>query len=44
VSRRSRRLLDICGGDGDAHALIQLTAGDVRGIVLETAAGRVTWV
>ena len=30
--------LDICGGDGDAHALIQLTAGDVRGIVLETAA------
>jgi GH15 family glucan-1,4-alpha-glucosidase len=33
-----RRLLDIRGGDGDAHALIQLTAGDVRGIVLETAA------
>jgi GH15 family glucan-1,4-alpha-glucosidase len=33
-----RRLLDIRSGDGDAHVLIRLTAGDVRGIVLETAA------
>src|SRR5919112_6031918 len=32
------RLLDIRGGDGDIHALVHLTAGDVRGIVLESAA------
>jgi GH15 family glucan-1,4-alpha-glucosidase len=33
-----RRLLELRGGDGDIHAIVRLTAGDVRGIVLETAA------
>jgi len=32
------RLLDIRGVDGDISALVHLTAGDVRGIVLESAA------
>ena len=33
-----RRLLEVGATDGDAHALIRLSAGDVRGMVLESAA------
>jgi len=33
-----RRLLDVRGTGGDAHAVIRLAAGDVRGMVLESAA------
>jgi GH15 family glucan-1,4-alpha-glucosidase len=33
-----RRLLEVGATDGDGHALIRLAAGDVRGMVLESAA------